>query len=385
MRLGHVDFVSSLSSSPPSPSPFYSVEVGLDSMGRKPAAAVAANGHKKEPQSVATAAKVEKKTGKKDAKEDPAPEKVTKTTEDQKAKRKEKAAKEENGGKSHQGLDVIFRSGMGRFLSEVVDQPHLFLLVDQHPQLSTLARSVTKNLHDISTARHPATLKGRLSFGPLQELLVDGFDTEQVWEEIQMRNGPFLRSVAGLLKDPKVSPSLLLFIVTCFQPSPFQSRPLWRKKRPLSPTGRAPKAPRPPFTLTKVAKMSPPGEFLFPAVSSNRIDLTFLLFPSDDDEEDDEGEEMDFSNPEDDDDDDNDDEAGDSEMGGEDDEFWEDTDKPKTKSGKGKKKHPTEDGFFSLAEMESFVKSAEDAANRDGGGNEDDDDEEEIDFFHGIF
>jgi len=106
-------------------------------------------------------------------------------------------------------LDKVFRTGMTRFMADVVDQPHLFLLVNEHPQLSTLARTVTKNLHDLSSARPTGILNGRLSFGPLKELLVDGFDTEQVWEEIQLRNGPFMKSVTGLLKDPKVRDVLL--------------------------------------------------------------------------------------------------------------------------------------------------------------------------------
>ncbi|KAJ3133539.1 hypothetical protein HK101_004447, partial [Irineochytrium annulatum] len=39
--------------------------------------------------------------------------------------------------------------------------------------------------------------------GPLPELLIDGFDLEQVWEQMQLQNGPMLtwlaREVRGVL------------------------------------------------------------------------------------------------------------------------------------------------------------------------------------------
>jgi len=89
----------------------------------------------------------------------------------------------------------------------------------------------------------------------------------------------------------------------------------------------------------------------------------------------DDDDEMEFSNPE-----DGDDMDGEGEMEEmEDEDSWETGGKPKRQ--KAKRRHATEDRFFSLSEMESFVKSAEAAEN--GAGPEDDEEEDEIDYFHG--
>jgi len=54
----------------------------------------------------------------------------------------------------------------------------------------------------------------------------------------------------------------------------------------------------------------------------------------------------------------------------------------KRKPKVARRKHATEDGFFSLDDMEAFVKAAEAAEYQDGDDGEDDD-EEEVDYFHG--
>ena len=194
---------SSSSSSLPSPSGFCGWILVRKKMGKKESGTgVAQEKQLKKPAQVKGGDQVEKpklKTGKEEKQKKSLPAPSTK----------------QQGPAAHvikeqdRTLDKVFRTGMTRFMADVVDQPHLFLLVNEHPQLSTLARTVTKNLHDLSSARPAGVLNGRLSFGPLKELLVDGFDTEQVWEEIQLRNGPFMKSVTGLLKDPKVRDVLL--------------------------------------------------------------------------------------------------------------------------------------------------------------------------------
>jgi len=111
-----------------------------------------------------------------------------------------------------------------RFLGEVVDHPHVFLLLDKNPQIPVLAQSVTKILHDASAG---VAMTGRISLGPLKELLVEGFDAEQVWEEIQLRNDPLLRSATNLLRDPQVSwPFTLLSSSSSFSSSPSSSSSL---------------------------------------------------------------------------------------------------------------------------------------------------------------
>lgn len=101
---------------------------------------------------------------------------------------------------------------LSQFLSEVVEKPYLFLFREENPELPGLARTVTKALHDLPAGK---VLNKKISLGPLKELLVEGFDAEQVWEEIQLRNNPLIRSVTTLLKEPKVF-VLLWFLLSFF-------------------------------------------------------------------------------------------------------------------------------------------------------------------------
>ena len=98
-------------------------------------------------------------------------------------------------------VNVLNEPVLLRFLGEVVEHPHVFLLLDKNPQIPVLAQSVTEIIQDAPAG---VALTGKISLGPLKELLVEGFYAEQVWEEIQLRNDPLLRSVTNLLRDPQV-------------------------------------------------------------------------------------------------------------------------------------------------------------------------------------
>eukprot|EP00741_Cyanophora_paradoxa_P012260 tig00020604_g11847.t1 len=85
-----------------------------------------------------------------------------------------------------------------QFLRAYGEHPELF--VGQLPESSRSdILSTVKLIFDFAKKHEDKP------FGPLPELLVDGFDVEQIWEEIQLQNAPVLqyaeKRVGGLLKS----------------------------------------------------------------------------------------------------------------------------------------------------------------------------------------
>ena len=60
---------------------------------------------------------------------------------------------------------------------------------DRNTAVSQACQQATKALFDRAKKNEPRP------FGVLPELLVEGFDAEQVWEQIQLRNVPMLRYI----------------------------------------------------------------------------------------------------------------------------------------------------------------------------------------------
>ena len=89
-----------------------------------------------------------------------------------------------------------------RELEELSRHPELF--IQPSSKLQNNLKSIVKGLFDFTKQSEKAS--GH-SFGPLPELYVDGFDAEQIWEELKLRADPFLahaetasRKLAGLSK-----------------------------------------------------------------------------------------------------------------------------------------------------------------------------------------
>ncbi|RUP46385.1 hypothetical protein BC936DRAFT_147018 [Jimgerdemannia flammicorona] len=80
---------------------------------------------------------------------------------------------------------------LGEFVQKVIERPHVFFVADA--TVSAQSLSATKKLYDIAKKSEPAP------FSPFPELLIEGFDHEQVWEEIAMQNQPLLGYVVEQL------------------------------------------------------------------------------------------------------------------------------------------------------------------------------------------
>jgi len=104
-----------------------------------------------------------------------------------------------------------------QFQEKIVEQPEIFL--NSHPvkekeELCELIKNATKTLYEISSK----SVTSGVNLGPLPDLLVEGFDVEQIWEEIQLRNLPLLSSVKNKINEfeVKIHFFLLLFIFISF-------------------------------------------------------------------------------------------------------------------------------------------------------------------------
>lgn len=73
---------------------------------------------------------------------------------------------------------------MDTFVSDVIEKPQIFFAKDE--QSAAKAIAVAKNLYD--TAKKVETIQ----LSPFDELLTEGFDNDQIWEELAMQNDPFL-------------------------------------------------------------------------------------------------------------------------------------------------------------------------------------------------
>ncbi|KAK3834285.1 MAG: U3 small nucleolar ribonucleoprotein complex, subunit Mpp10 [Linnemannia elongata] len=87
------------------------------------------------------------------------------------------------------------------FNEQVLDKPEVFLTRSE--ATAEQAKSVTKYLYDLGKSTETGLLKGHGSM--LEELFVDGFDNDQIWEEIHMQNTPFLTYLKAEIKNLKFS------------------------------------------------------------------------------------------------------------------------------------------------------------------------------------
>ncbi|KAI1315343.1 hypothetical protein EDD11_000951 [Mortierella claussenii] len=89
------------------------------------------------------------------------------------------------------------------FLDQVLDRPEVFL--SKTETSAEQAKAITKYLYDLGKATETGSLKEQGSM--LEELFVEGFDNDQIWEEIHMQNTPFLSYLKSELKNIKSNKS----------------------------------------------------------------------------------------------------------------------------------------------------------------------------------
>ncbi|KAL6075706.1 Small ribosomal subunit assembling AARP2 protein [Balamuthia mandrillaris] len=82
------------------------------------------------------------------------------------------------------------------FIERVQANPEVFVTASS--ELDSELTLLTKNLFDFAKRTEPQTKN--VSFGPLEELLVEGFDTEQIWEQMQLQHEPLLQYLQQQLK-----------------------------------------------------------------------------------------------------------------------------------------------------------------------------------------
>ncbi|CAO3566219.1 unnamed protein product [Mortierella alpina] len=85
------------------------------------------------------------------------------------------------------------------FNEHVLEKPEVFL--SRTEASAEQAKTITKYLYDLGKATETDSLKGQGSM--LEELFVDGFDNDQIWEEIHMQNTPFLSYLKSEIKNLK--------------------------------------------------------------------------------------------------------------------------------------------------------------------------------------
>ncbi|KAF9307357.1 hypothetical protein BGZ74_005797 [Mortierella antarctica] len=91
------------------------------------------------------------------------------------------------------------------FSQKVLEKPEVFL--NKSEASAEQAKAITKYLYDLGKSNESAGLKGQGSM--LEELFIDGFDNDQIWEEIHMQNTPFLsylKAEIKALKSKKAAP-----------------------------------------------------------------------------------------------------------------------------------------------------------------------------------
>ncbi|KAF9978446.1 U3 snoRNP protein [Actinomortierella ambigua] len=85
------------------------------------------------------------------------------------------------------------------FNLNILEKPEVFLT--KGDQFADQAKAMTKHLYDLGKASETEDMKNQSSM--LEELFIDGFDNDQIWEEIQMQNVPFLDYLKSQLKALK--------------------------------------------------------------------------------------------------------------------------------------------------------------------------------------
>ncbi|KAG0325686.1 hypothetical protein BGZ99_000276 [Dissophora globulifera] len=89
------------------------------------------------------------------------------------------------------------------FTLAVLDKPEVFLTKTEAS--AQQAKAITKYLYDLGKSNETGSLKTQGSM--LGELFVEGFDNDQIWEEIHMQNAPFLSYLKSEIKHIKSNKS----------------------------------------------------------------------------------------------------------------------------------------------------------------------------------
>ncbi|KAL1935568.1 hypothetical protein VTP01DRAFT_4708 [Rhizomucor pusillus] len=85
------------------------------------------------------------------------------------------------------------RSPLSSFVTKVVEKPHVFFSTDE--KVADQALAVAKHFYDTAKQHQEH------EFSPFPELLVEGFDRDQIWEEIAAQNGPFLQYAKSIVSN----------------------------------------------------------------------------------------------------------------------------------------------------------------------------------------
>nr|XP_023673137.1 U3 small nucleolar ribonucleoprotein protein MPP10 [Paramormyrops kingsleyae] len=81
-----------------------------------------------------------------------------------------------------------------KLLNTNTAHPEMFLSVQDG--LASEFTSLTKTLYDLHKAHEPVETKG----SPLEQLMVENFDEEQIWQELELQNFPILRNFELIVK-----------------------------------------------------------------------------------------------------------------------------------------------------------------------------------------
>lgn len=74
---------------------------------------------------------------------------------------------------------------------------YLFIFCSLQDDVAADFTSLTKTLYDLQKAQEPAEYKG----SPLVELVVENFDEEQIWQELELQNDPVLQHFKQFVED----------------------------------------------------------------------------------------------------------------------------------------------------------------------------------------
>ncbi|KAI9300757.1 U3 small nucleolar ribonucleoprotein complex, subunit Mpp10 [Cunninghamella echinulata] len=85
------------------------------------------------------------------------------------------------------------KSVTDEYIKDVINKPQVFFSVN--PKITEKSIALTKHLYDTAKQYEVETMS------PFTELLTEGFDQDQIWEELASQNEPFLRYCKSTLKQ----------------------------------------------------------------------------------------------------------------------------------------------------------------------------------------
>eukprot|EP01116_Phalansterium_solitarium_P022193 TRINITY_DN723_c0_g1_i1.p1 TRINITY_DN723_c0_g1~~TRINITY_DN723_c0_g1_i1.p1 ORF type:complete len:671 (+),score=204.85 TRINITY_DN723_c0_g1_i1:515-2527(+) len=262
---------------------------------------------------------------------------------------------------------------IGNFIDDVCEKPERFVAADS--VLDEKISVVTKKLYDFAKQREPKKMS------PLPELLLEGFDKEQVWEELQLQNLPMLRYLERQTRALLSNQNDLKLLPDSINLKTTNKKKRQQQEAPSSDDDAADDDDERPAGLAGSDDDDASAE----DESGAEGELSGL-------EDDDDGKIADDDDGDDvsDDDDDDDTAAADADEGadhddGDDDEFFASVKEQSTSRARAAAAAKGSDRFFSLDDMERFIDDAEqedqedDDEEDDGEDGDDDGEEDEAD------